>query len=175
VGGVSAGLAHLEPQQIQLLANAPFIDMLKQLASPVCGTVVAVELILRFPGARSARIAAGYSARRDHLVLIGLIPVFLGSWPHTASPKCPSGTTRPPLAEVFLPGALRRLYRRCHLRHPICRARCSACARCPDLLQHPRAPHAQPDRPRQAVVRAPHRDAAQYRGLSPLRDFPTHP
>jgi len=39
VGGVTAGLARVEPQQLQLLrADANLIDTLEQLAIPVCGT-----------------------------------------------------------------------------------------------------------------------------------------
>jgi solute:Na+ symporter, SSS family len=110
VGGVSAGLARVEPQQLQLLrADANLIDTLEQLAIPVCGTVVAVELISRFLGARTAQVArAGTMLGGIAYLLIGLIPVFLGLMaPYSVAMVSDTEQIVPRLAEVFLPGALR--------------------------------------------------------------------
>src|SRR5438876_5550394 len=53
VGGVPAGLARVKPEQLQLLsADVGLLETLEQLAVPIGGTIVAVELISRFLGAR---------------------------------------------------------------------------------------------------------------------------
>ncbi|HEY7085962.1 MAG TPA: sodium:solute symporter family protein [Hyphomicrobiaceae bacterium] len=110
VGGVSAGLARVEPQQLQLLrADASLIQTLEQLAIPVCGTVVAVELISRFLGARTAHVArVGTMLGGIAYLLIGLIPVFLGLMaPFSVATVPDTEQIVPRLAEIFLPGALR--------------------------------------------------------------------
>jgi len=137
VGGVSAGLARVEPQQLQLLrADANLIDTLEQLAIPVCGTIVTVELISRFLGARTAQVArVGTMCGGVAYLLIGLIPVFLGLMaPYSVAMVSDTEQIVPRLAEVFLPGALRVAFvGAVHLRHPVGRAFRSARARIPDL------------------------------------------
>lgn len=80
VGGIPAGLAQLEPEKLQMFtAEDSVLDILERFAIPVCGTVVAVELISRFLGARSADVAMlGTAAGGVLYFVIGLIPVFLG-------------------------------------------------------------------------------------------------
>src|SRR4029079_16764500 len=80
VGGVGAGLSQVEPAQLQVFrADTDLLDTLEHLAIPVCGTIVAVELISRFLGARSASVAATGTVLGGAIYLfIGLIPVFLG-------------------------------------------------------------------------------------------------
>jgi Na+/proline symporter len=109
VGGVPAGLARLEPEQLQLFrADAALPDMLEQLAVPIGGTIVAVELISRFLGARTAEVARlGTVLGGAMYLLIGLIPVFLGLMaPHITATVSDSEQVVPRLAEVFLPGVL---------------------------------------------------------------------
>ena len=109
VGGVPAGLARLEPEQLQLFrADAGLLDMLEQLAVPIGGTIVAVELISRFLGARTAEVARlGTVLGGAMYLLIGLIPVFLGLMaPHITGTVSDSEQVVPRLAEVFLPGVL---------------------------------------------------------------------
>jgi Na+/proline symporter len=109
VGGISAGLARVEPEQLQLLrAEAGLLDTLEQLAIPICGTVVAVELISRFLGARSAEVAGqGTALGGATYLVVGLIPVFLGLMaPHSIGTVADTEQIVPRLAEVFLPGVL---------------------------------------------------------------------
>ena len=109
VGGISAGLARVEPEQLQLFrADAGLLDMLEQLAVPIGGTVVAVELISRFLGARTAEVAGlGTVLGGTIYLLVGLIPVFLGLMAPQITGTVPdSEQVVPRLAEVFLPGVL---------------------------------------------------------------------
>jgi Na+/proline symporter len=109
LGGVSAALARVEPEQLQLLrADSSLLDTLEHLAIPVCGTIVAVELISRFLGARTAEVARfGTLLGGGTYLVIGLIPVFLGLVaPHVVETIPDSEQIVPRLAEVFLPGVL---------------------------------------------------------------------
>ncbi len=109
VGGVSAGLAKVEPDQLRLLgADTGALEVLEQIAIPVCGTIVAVELISRFLGARAAAVASlGTVLGGGTYLLVGLIPVFLGLVArHAAGAIQDSEQIVPRLAEVFLPGVL---------------------------------------------------------------------
>ena len=109
VGGVGAGLAQVEPAQLHMLrADTDLLDTLEHLAIPVCGTIVAVELISRFLGARSASVAAtGTVLGGAAYLCIGLIPVFLGLVaPRITATVQDSEQIVPRLAEVFLPGVL---------------------------------------------------------------------
>src|SRR5262249_1152656 len=78
-GGVQS-LATLEPAKLVLFKpEDDWLAPLEALAIPVCGTIVAVELISRFLGARSAGVAkAGTVLGGLVYLLVGLIPVFLG-------------------------------------------------------------------------------------------------
>ena len=52
---------------------------IEKMAIPICGTIVAVELISRFLGARSARVAVHGTVLGGVIYLvIGMVPVFLG-------------------------------------------------------------------------------------------------
>ena len=84
------------------------IATLEKLAIPICGTIVAVELISRFLGARSAKVAATGTALGGVIYLtIGLIPLFLGLMGPRLLPSNPDPEqTVARLAELFLPGAL---------------------------------------------------------------------
>jgi len=109
VGGVSAGLSQVRPEQLQLFrADADWLDMAEQLAIPVCGTIVAVELISRFLGARTGEVARTGTALGGLIYLvIGLIPVFLGLMgPRLTGTVQDSEQIVPRLAEIHLPGVL---------------------------------------------------------------------
>lgn len=107
LGGVS--LAGVAPEKLRLFgSDQGWLAISEQLAIPVCGTIVAVELISRFLGARSAGVAqAGTLAGGAIYLIAGLIPVFLG----LAAPRLMSGVADteqfiPRLAEAYLPGLL---------------------------------------------------------------------
>jgi len=109
VGGVSAGLSQVAPEQLRLFrADTGWLEMIEQLAIPVCGTIVAVELISRFLGARSGEVARSGTALGGLIYLtIGLIPVFLGLMgPRLAGTVQDAEQIVPRLAEVHLPGIL---------------------------------------------------------------------
>ena len=109
VGGVSEALSRVEAEQLQLFrGDISWLAMLEQLAIPVCGTIVAVELISRFLGARSGEVARAGTAVGGLIYLsIGLIPVFLGLMGPGLSARMPDAEQIVPrLAEIFLPGVL---------------------------------------------------------------------
>ena len=109
VGGVSAGLAQVEPERLQLFRlEAGLLDTLEQLAIPICGTIVAVELISRFLGARTQEVAKAGTVLGGVIYLaVGLIPVFLGLvGPQVAGAIADSEQMVPRLAETLLPGVL---------------------------------------------------------------------
>lgn len=109
VGGVTAGLAQVEPAKLTLLSTEDsWLQTLEHIAIPVCGTIVAVELISRFLGARSAQVA-GVGTVLGGLVylVVGLIPVFLGLVGPSLLPSVPdSEQIVPRLAQAYLPGFL---------------------------------------------------------------------
>src|SRR5262249_37544168 len=57
VGGVATGLAQVEPARLALYnPDDGVLGTLEKMAIPLCGTIVAVELISRFLGGRSADV-----------------------------------------------------------------------------------------------------------------------
>lgn len=81
VGGISGALAQTDPERLRLFSaieRSP-LEKIEHVAVAVCGSMVAIELISRFLGARSAEVArAGTIAGGLLYCLIGLMPVFLG-------------------------------------------------------------------------------------------------
>ena len=109
VGGVSAGLAAVEPARLVFYnAGDGVLGTLEKIAIPICGTIVAVELISRFLGARSAEVAAKGTVLGGVLYLaVGLIPVFLGLMGAQLLPDVPdSEQIVARLAEHYMPGFL---------------------------------------------------------------------
>ncbi len=109
VGGVSAGLAAVEPARLALHnPEDGLLGTLEKIAIPMCGTIVAVELISRFLGARSGQVAARGTMLGGAIYLaIGLVPVFLGLMGARLLPNVPdSEQIVPRLAEAYLPGLL---------------------------------------------------------------------
>ena len=80
MGGLGAAVASIEPDRLTPVdAEEGWLGALEHLAIPVCGTIVAVELISRFLGARTAQIAAtGTMLGGAIYIAVGMIPVFLG-------------------------------------------------------------------------------------------------
>lgn len=81
VGGISGAIAQSDPDRLQVLAaiaNSP-LEKLEHIVIAICGSMVAVELISRYLGARSAEVArTGTIAGGLLYCAIGLAPVFLG-------------------------------------------------------------------------------------------------
>lgn len=109
MGGVAAGLAKVQPEKLDLIEPGDgILSVLERLAVPVCGTIVAVELISRFLGARSAPVATwGTSLGGAIYLMMGMIPIFLGLMGPIVMPgiEDPEQTVSK-LAEAFLPGAM---------------------------------------------------------------------
>src|SRR5690606_19942818 len=110
IGGVTGALAAVEPERMQAftLGEDGLLGLLESFAVPICGTVVAVEIISRVLGARSARVAARGAMLGGILYLIvGLIPVFLGLIGPQLLPQVDDPEQIVPrLAKVHLPGLL---------------------------------------------------------------------
>jgi Na+/proline symporter len=81
LGGVEAGLARIEPARLTFAGDAedgPY-GRIEKLAVVICGSLVAVELVSRFLGARTAAIAAGGTVAGGLMYLaMGIFPLFLG-------------------------------------------------------------------------------------------------
>jgi len=109
VGGVTAGLAQVEPERLAFRKlDEGLLATIEQLAIPVCGTIVAVELISRFLGARTAQVAATGTVVGGVIYLaVGLIPVFLGLVGPVLLTSVPDAEQIVPrLAQAYLPGIL---------------------------------------------------------------------
>ncbi len=106
-GGLAASLAAVPAPRLALL-DAPFLAMVERFAVPVCGTIVAVELVSRMLGCRSAETARGATVAGGALYLaVGLIPVYLGLVGPQLVPGLTSETAEqlvPELAARLLPG-----------------------------------------------------------------------
>jgi Na+/proline symporter len=80
MGGFSAAVAQIEPARlVPIDREESLLVTIEHLAIPVCGTIVAVELISRFLGARTADVAAIGTVTGGAIYLaVGTIPVLLG-------------------------------------------------------------------------------------------------
>lgn len=80
VGGISAGLGKIEPSRWVLFpADQSLLALLEKWAIPICGSVVAVELISRVLACRSPEVARTSATLGGFCyLLIALIPVTLG-------------------------------------------------------------------------------------------------
>lgn len=102
-------VGQLEPERLRIVdRESGFLGTLEKMAIPICGTVVAVELISRFLGAHTATLAARGTLIGGLMYLsVGMVPVFLGLVAPSLIPNHPDPeqiVVR--LAEVYLPGAL---------------------------------------------------------------------
>ena len=109
MGGPTTVLAQVEPERLKLLdGEGGALGTIEHLAIPVCGTIVAVELISRFLGARTAHVAAAGTVIGGAVYLcVGMIPVFLGlAGAKLGAEVADAEQVVPRLAEIHLPGAL---------------------------------------------------------------------
>ena len=107
LGGVGASLAQVEPQRLLIAAKSSdgALPLVEKLAIIMCGSLVAVELVSRFLGARTASIAASGTVAGGLMYLaIGTLPVFLGLvGPLLVKDLAEPEQIVPKLAEAFLP------------------------------------------------------------------------
>ncbi|MGE8941690.1 sodium:solute symporter family protein [Leptospira interrogans] len=110
VGGVSAGLAAVDVERLQpfTLGDDGWLGLIESFAIPICGTVVAVEIISRILGARSAQVAArGAMVGGAIYLVVGVIPIFLGLVGPQLLPNIEDAEQIvPSLAQAHLPGIL---------------------------------------------------------------------
>ncbi len=107
MGGLEASLAQIEPARLSLgvTGEDATLDRIEKLAVVLCGSLVAVELISRFLGARTAAIAAGGTVAGGLMYLaMGLLPLFLGLVGPILLKDLPEPEQIvPKLAEAYLP------------------------------------------------------------------------
>lgn len=91
---------------------AGLLALIEKLAVPICGTIVSVELISRFLGARSAQVAfTGTLGGGVLYILVGLIPIYLGMSAQTLLPGIEeSEQIISKMAQEFLNGTLRIIF-----------------------------------------------------------------
>jgi Na+/proline symporter len=107
LGGLEPALGKIEPARLSLTGSDEDGPLAKveKLAIVICGSIVAVELVSRFLGARTAAIAANGTIIGGLMYLaVGLVPLFLG----LVGPQLLPGIKEteqivPKLAEAHLP------------------------------------------------------------------------
>ncbi len=108
------GLGGIETGRLNLFAtdDGSWIGHVEKLAVPICGTIVAVEVISRFLGAKSPREAAvGTMLGAGLYLLLGLIPIYLGLvGPSLLTNLIETEEIVPRLAEAYLPTAVYVLF-----------------------------------------------------------------
>jgi Na+/proline symporter len=108
LGGVSASLAKVPADRWapMSLGEGGIIGFFDGLAIPICGSIVAVELVSRVLGARSAAIGARGAVYGGVLyLLVGLLPMYLGLvGPELIKTVDNSEQIVPMLAETYLSG-----------------------------------------------------------------------
>jgi solute:Na+ symporter, SSS family len=117
VAGLPEAGAALSPTASTAATAGPktsphILKHLEELVIPICGTVVSVELISRFLGARSATVAATGTVYGGLIyIAVGLIPVYLG----LRGPGLLPGLEEPEqlvpkLAQAYMPGFARVIF-----------------------------------------------------------------
>lgn len=93
VGGITGAISGNAPERLSVLAGlkaSPLIRV-EQVVIALCGSLVAVELISRFLGARSAEVARrGTMIGGIMYLCVGLFPVFLGLAAHALAARDPA-------------------------------------------------------------------------------------
>jgi len=106
-GGFQASLAALPADRLTF-AETPPLAFLERLAVPICGSIVAVELVSRMLGCRSAEAARTATVAGGLLYLVvGLIPIYLGLVGVAIVPGLDGDGAEqivPQLARLLLPG-----------------------------------------------------------------------
>ena len=109
VGGMQPGIGAGRSGAAEACPTAAGSQTLEQLAIPICGTIVAVELISRFLGARTADVARHRHRARRHRSTSSSVsfPCFwASSAPRIAGTVPEAEQIVPRLAELYLPGVL---------------------------------------------------------------------
>lgn len=116
LGGLSESLASVPVDRLVLFSpsNQSLLAFAETLMVPICGTIVAVELISRMLGCRSARAARQATVSGGVLyAVVGLIPVYLGLVGPNLIPGLSGAEAEqivPQLASQLMPGVLYILF-----------------------------------------------------------------
>lgn len=89
-GGVGALLAGIDPERLQLFSttDATPLELVEAWAVPVCGSLLAVEMLSRIMGCRTAETARNATLLGAAIYLgVGLIPVLIGLAGPTLAPN----------------------------------------------------------------------------------------
>lgn len=107
LGGPEVALSRIEPQRLSFAAGPDdsLLDRIEYLLIVLCGSIVAVELVSRFLGARTATVAASGTIAGGLMYLaMGLFPLFLGLvGPLLLKDLAEPEQVVPKLAETYLP------------------------------------------------------------------------
>lgn len=109
VGGLPVAVASIPAERLAWSPGADgWLAFAETLAIPICGTIVAVEVISRILGARSAGVARGGGLAGGSLyILIGLLPVYLALvGANLVTELDDPEQVIPSLAERYLPAVL---------------------------------------------------------------------
>jgi Na+/proline symporter len=113
LGDKGLALANIPPARWNVLdGDISMLGLIEKIAVPVCGTIVAVELISRFLGARTTRVAAWGTVLGGVLyIAFGLLPIYLGFAGSLLMPGVKeTEEIVPKLAEAVLSPALHVLF-----------------------------------------------------------------
>lgn len=113
VGGFAASLVVIPAERLDISVatdGAGWGERIEHWLIPICGTVVAIELVSRILGCRSAEVAARATMAGAALYLaVGLIPVYLGLIGPAILPGLAADNLEqlvPQMAERLMPGVL---------------------------------------------------------------------
>lgn len=113
VGGLEAALSRIPAERLTMVHDGEGpLKRAEAMVIAVCGTIVSVELISRFLGARTGAVAVGGTiAGAGIYIAIGVVPVLLGLIGVSVLPGvADSEQIVPRLAEAFMPASLRVLF-----------------------------------------------------------------
>lgn len=112
LGGVVPSLAAVPAERLSILAGSetPLFERIEAWLVPICGTIVAVELVSRILACRSPAVARQATVAGAGLyLLVGLLPVYVGLVAPALLPGLGEESLErvvPQLAEKLMPGAL---------------------------------------------------------------------
>jgi SSS family solute:Na+ symporter len=114
-GGVAPSLAAIDPARLAVAAvgsELSVLDVVEEWAIPVCGSVVAAEIVSRLIASRSGEVARnGAMLAGAAYIAVGLLPLFIGlaGGALVGATDDPEGFM-PLLARTLLPGAAYALF-----------------------------------------------------------------
>ncbi|MBL8566100.1 MAG: sodium:solute symporter family protein [Hyphomicrobiaceae bacterium] len=112
LGGFEASFAAVPPERFEVLGGSDksWLEAIEAWLVPICGTMVAIELVSRMLGCRSAEVARRATVAGAGLYLVvGLLPIYLGLVAPLLMPGLGEDQLEqvvPELAQKLMPGLL---------------------------------------------------------------------